>query len=431
MNSVRLTSFLAYPRFIRPWYLAYLLLGITTAGMIPILLPLMIEAYSHRLMAVALVTGAYELGLLTSPVWGIAAERYNLYRALFFTGFATAAFATALMPVLHILSGWLFLAFAIGAGTGGAATLASLFVVDFSPREEWELRIGFLQSFNGTGQVIGLLLAAAFSRGSFGHGLAFAGALLVPALVVGRAGLPKARTDPNLSTARIRLPQTLDVRAMAALPRLDTTSGVILHFNPLNVCGLQRLSEVVGTMFGRFLLSWFMFAMGISAFLAYLPLLLADRYGIDSHMTAVIYATAAAVGIGLFVISGQWATRIGTARVYRAGLSLRVAGFVVLLLPELFPCGHRMAFGIVGFVPIVLGWPIISVSGTNLAARLAPFSEGSAMGLLNASLALAAVVGVFASGPLVRWFGYDAILALGLGSLLSALLLSAKLGKAR
>ena len=125
VNSVRLTSFLAYPRFIRPWYLAYLLLGITTAGMIPILLPLMIEAYSHRLMAVALVTCAYELGLLTSPVWGIAAERYNLYRALFFTGFATAAFATALMPVLHILSGWLFLAFAIGAGTGGDSTVSA------------------------------------------------------------------------------------------------------------------------------------------------------------------------------------------------------------------------------------------------------------------------------------------------------------------
>lgn len=173
----------------------------------------------------------------------------------------------------------------------------------------------------------------------------------------------------------------------------------------------------------------------MAAFLAYLPLLLADRYGIDSHMTAVIYAAAAAIGIWLFVISGQisgqWATRIGTARVYRAGLSLRVAGFVVLLLPELFPIGHRMVFGIVGFAPIVLGWPIISVSGTNLAARLAPFGEGSAMGLLNASLALAAVVGVFASGPLVRWFGYDAILALGLGSLLSALLLSAKLGKTR
>lgn len=214
-----------------------------------------------------------------------------------------------------------------------------------------------------------------------------------------------------------------------ALPRLDTTSGVVLYFNSLNVHGLQRLPEAVGTMFGRFLLSWFMFALGIAAFLAYLPLLLADRYGIDSHMTAVIYAAAAAIGIGLFVISGQWATRIGVARVYQAGLLLRVAGFVLLLLPELFPFGHRVVFGMVGFILIVLGWPIISVSGTNLAARLAPFSEGSAMGLLNASLALAAVIGVFASGPLVRWLGYDAILTLGLGSLISAFLLSAKLGK--
>jgi len=387
----------------------------------------MISAHTHDLIKVALVMGAYDLGILASPIWGIAAERYNFYRPLFFTGFAITALGTILMPLLNSFIYWFTAAFLTGVGNSCAATLATLFIVDFSPRSEWELRIGFLQSMNGGGQVAGLFLSAAFSSGSYGSGLLIAGSLLGLAMIIGRIGLPLTRPKPDLDYSRKNLHQVLDIRALAPFPRLHTTTGIALHINPLNVWGLRRLPWVLGTTFGRFLISWFMFALSVSAFFTYLPLMLDKSYGINPRLTASLYALSAAIGIGLFLKSSQWSRHYSSTKVYRFGLWLRVSGFSLLLLPGYIPLHHKMAIGITGFLIIVLAWPIISVSGTNLAARLSPFSEGAAIGLFNASLALATVIGTFASGPLVRWWGYYTIPIIALLNLLAAILLTAGL----
>jgi hypothetical protein len=74
-------------RYVRPWYFAYLLLGAVTSGLLTVLLPLTVEAVSHRLSTVAYVMGAYNFGLLTSPLWGIVAERLKAYRHLFLGSF--------------------------------------------------------------------------------------------------------------------------------------------------------------------------------------------------------------------------------------------------------------------------------------------------------------------------------------------------------
>ena len=89
--------------------------------------------------------GSYNLGFRTSPIWGTLAERLKVYRQLFvFAAFCSTALAIAAVPMLHESWGWMASAFAIGAGAGGAATLATLLVVDFAPRAEWEPRIGWL-----------------------------------------------------------------------------------------------------------------------------------------------------------------------------------------------------------------------------------------------------------------------------------------------
>lgn len=104
-----------------------------------------------------------------------------------------------------------------GAGAGGAATLATLLVVDFAPRAEWEPRIGWLQSFNAAGQVAGLLMAATFSSGHWTAGLWAAAAILAPAMLVGGMGLPPSRAarQPNADRrdARIRAVPTRTAEA--------------------------------------------------------------------------------------------------------------------------------------------------------------------------------------------------------------------------
>lgn len=420
---------LSAPReYLRPWYIAYLLLGMVTAGMLPVLLPLTIETLSHRLTTVAYVMGTYNLGLLTSPIWGALAEHLKLYRQLFVWSFLLTALAIAAVPALHGSWGWMASAFAIGAGSGGAATLATLLVVDFAPRTEWEPRIGWLQSFNAAGQVAGLMVAAAFSRGHWTAGLWVAAAILAPAMLVGGMGLPpsEAARQPNADRHHVRTQP--NIRALSIFPKLDLPSGVAAHVYRLNWQGLRQVPQAVGTPFGRFLLSWFMLALAVAALFSYFPLMLAKSYGIAVDFSARIYAIAAALSIGLYVLTSHLASLYGVRRLYRAGLVLRIGGFALLGAPflTLMESKDATVLGVAGFVLIVVAWPLLSVSGTELAARLTPFSEGAAVGLLNAALALATAIGTIISGPVVHHWGYGIIPLTALAGLLISLLLAAE-----
>jgi MFS family permease len=412
--------------YIRPWYIAYLLLGMVTAGLLPVLLPLAAEAMSHQLATVAYVVGAYNFGLLTSPLWGALAERRKLYRQVFLGGFLLTALAIAALPLLQGISCWIGAAFAIGAGSGGAATLATMFVVEFSPRPEWEPRIGWLQSFNAGGQVVGLLLAALFSGAGDTDGLWLSAAVLIAAIVVGGIGLPVARGAwlPALKLRNIH--QVLNIHYLSVFPRIGLPSGIGSHIYHLNWQGLRHLPKAVGTPFGRFLLSWSMLAFAVAAFFSYFPLMLSKSYGIAVHASAAIYALAAALSIGLYVLTSHLAARYGSGRIYLIGLLLRMGGFVLLLAPFLpsIASQDNMLLGEGGFSLIVLTWPLLSVSGTDLAARLTPFSEGAAVGLLNAGLALATAIGTIVSGPIIHRCGYAAIPLMALTGLLISLLLN-------
>lgn len=414
-------AFAAPGRYIRPWYGAYLLLGIVTSGMVPVLLPLMMVADSHRLSSVAYVMGVYDLGLLTSPLWGLLAERLKLYRSLFFFAFVIAASAIGVFPFMHDIIDWMAVAFVLGAGSAGASTIASLFIVDFTPQNEWEPRIGLLQSFNGAGQVVGLLLAGIFAHHEFAEGLWLATLLLVPALVLGGIGLPVARVGRATDT---RVHRVLNVRALAVFPHVNLPSGIGFHFHHFNIRGLRHLPQTIGTPFGRFILSWFMLALAVAGFFTYFPLMLEHGYGLNTHFSSVLYAIGAGIGIALFVLASRWASRFGSGKVYQLGLSLRLLGFALLALPYVVPVEQRLGFAVIGFVLIVIAWPLLSVAGTDLAARLAPFSEGAAMGLFNAALALATVIGAFASGPMMEALGYPAIAWMGIAGLAMAIVTS-------
>jgi MFS family permease len=408
-------------RYIRPWYFAYLLLGVVTAGVLPVLLPLIVEARTHRLATVAYVLGAYNFGLLTSPLWGILAERTRSYRSLFLGSLLVTAAGIAGVLLLRELPSWLLSAFALGAGSGGAATLATFFIVDFAARPEWEARIGWLQGFNATGQVAGLMLAAAFSGGNGTVALWVCVAILLVAIVVGGIGLPSSKSTHPTSADSRTLHNHLNVRLLAVFPRLSLPSGVDLHFYHLILPGVREAQRAVGTPFGRFLLSWFALALAVAAFFSYFPLMLSESYDIGTRATSLIYAAISAVSIALYVLTGRLTARYGAGRVYSSGLALRMLGFALLLTPFLMPVPGRWLFGAAGFSLIVFAWPLLSVSGTDLGARLTPFSEGAAVGLLNAALALATAVGIVVSGPLVEHWGYASIPVTALAGLAAAL----------
>jgi MFS family permease len=434
---------------IEPWYLAYFCLGLMTSGMLPVLLPLLVARHSGRLGDVAYVIGGYNLGLLSAPLIGALAERYRLYRTLFFAGFALAGLGLGAAARVSDMAAWIPLAIAIGAGTAAATVVASLFVLDFAAQDEWETRIGWLQSFSGAGQVVGLLMAGIFSDGRSAEGLFIAALFTVPALVFGRIGLPDRRSASAGSRARaivegrpggaepgapagvqpapLALAQPIREpgRHGAAATHAHGPALGGLHHQAHRVHGasLASLPGLLRMPFGRFLMSWFAYNFGVAAFFAYFPLLMRQSYGVSPSTTAFAYAVAAGIGIFLFILAGGWSKRYGAPRLYRFALLLRIAGFVLLYLLLLthLPMADKLA--LLGFAMINLAWPLLSVSGTGLTARLTPIGEGAAIGLLSATGAMATVLGTFAGGPLVHFMGYGSTLLVGvLGLGVAALL---------
>ncbi|MBV8336041.1 MAG: hypothetical protein JO358_11525 [Alphaproteobacteria bacterium] len=109
---------------------------------------------------------------------------------MFFGGFGALSLGLGAVTGSLAPRGWIILAVVWGLGAGAVATIAPLFVLNFAPKSEWNPRIGWLQSFNGAGQLGGLLIAGLIARGPFVYGFWLAAALSALAIVVGHLGLP-------------------------------------------------------------------------------------------------------------------------------------------------------------------------------------------------------------------------------------------------
>jgi MFS family permease len=412
----------ASPRqYLAPWYLSYLILGLITSGMLPFLLPLTVAGITPDLDGVAYVIGAYNAGLLPAPLLGLLAERYQLFRPVFFGGFVALSLTLGAVTQASALGTWILLALLCGLGVGAVATVAPLFVVNFAPRSEWNPRIGWLQSCSGAGQLAGLLIAGLIIRGPLAYGFWLAAALSALAIVVGHLGLPSDGRPHGM-----RLPPLAWSRLMGGFHSGPPLGGLLHHSHHLQGEGLGHLSRALNGAFGRFLAAWAALNFGVAPFFAYYPLIMNDRYSIVPTTTALLYALAAAIGVGLFVTAGRVAQQHGARLVFRCGLALRVAGFGVLAaLILLSPSGASTA-AMIGFILVVLAWPIISVSGTGLAASLTPIGEGAAMGLLAATSAMATLLGTVLAGPLVQAFGYRVAPPIAIAGLLSAAALTGK-----
>ncbi len=425
MNKVLKNFFNSIREWTAPWYGAYAILGVVSAALIPVLFPLMIISVSNNIADVGWVMGCYNLGLLTSPLWGSLTDKKHLHRLLFFGGFVVLIAGLVLLPFGHSLLAWLVIAFVLGAGTASVATVATLFIVEFNPQNEWSSRIGWLQSYNGAGQTLGLLLSAYFSgNGIFNLGMWLGAALLIPAVLIGHLGLPVKRAEGKKG----RLIHFIDIRKVAKFGKVELLGGgVIRHSHRLNLAALKSLEKLLPTDFGYFILSWFISSFGVAAFFAYFPIVMKSAYNVMPGLTSLIYAITGGIGIALYTGSTKLSSRLGVNKVFRLGIALRLIGFVLLLVLIYAKFNLAPVMACIAFAFIVLAWPIISVTGTTLTAELTPVSEGEAMGLFNASGAVATVAGTFAGGPLVNLMGYSAVSILGAAGLIFTLLLTAKI----
>jgi len=401
-----------------PWYWSYTLFGASASGLSPILLPVLVAA-GDGAGQVGLVMAALNVGVLSAPLWGMLADRHRGHRPIFFLGLLLVALSLAGFTLSGRLGYRLALALIQGLGIGGVSTMASLFVVEFEPRQEWTRLISRLQTLNGIGQAAGTLLAGLFSRGgTYAAGLWVAALLLVPALWAGRRGLPAA-------SERRLLPRSAR-QAIGTLVRMaERLSGAV--FYAIQRPSLEYLFNLVSAAaapFGRFLSSWLLFSIGSSAFFTFYPLLLVNSYGIPLWAASVLLAALTAARLPLFAPSAALCRRHGSRAVFRAFLLIRGLCFLGLFILVYFRGAAAAALTITLLSVMTVAWPLGSVSATELSAALAVSSEGEAMGLFTAASAAASLAGALVGGGLAALLGYGSIVALAAACCAGALALA-------
>ncbi|MGC8559267.1 MAG: MFS transporter [Phycisphaerae bacterium] len=414
-------------RWLESWYGAYAILGAVSSGIIPITLPLMMSKLTGELSTVGFVMGAFNLGAITSPLWGNIADRTKKFRLIFFTGLAVEAMGLALFPLVHGLLAWFLIALAMGTSTAAVSTCATLMVVEFHPADEWTPRIGWLQTFNGAGQSIGLLLAGILVAAGYRTALWTGAAMLVPAIGLGIWGLRRSvlrhATDPTITLRWIR--SHADLTPIGRFARVELLGGGVLrHFSIINIRGLKNIGGLLPTRFGRFIASIFIFFFGIAGFFAYFPIFLKTTFHIDPSITSVAYAVTAGVGVALYALAGKWSGKLGAGRVYFLARVFRLLAFTLMLAAILVH--NRLATGLLAFGSfsmVILAWPVISVSATELTSELSPISQGMAQGLYNAANAVGTVLGTYLAGAMVGMMGFKSLPILAVAGILLSILI--------
>jgi MFS family permease len=379
--------------WMEPWFLAYACLGIVQGGMLPLLLPLSAGGTTHA----GTIVGVMNLAGLTAPFWGHLADRRRLHREVLLAGMLMVLVPLLLMPAVLGLPLKAALAGVLGLGFAAANTVANMFIVEVRPKEEWDARIGALQAFSGLGQVTGLLLAG-FIGGRYALAFGVAAGLVTAAVPIAWMTLRGIQVPVARTTAT----------AHPALGGEGWVSAPQRLFHVLSWRGFRTLLREIEMPFARLLGVWFVAFVAISAVLTLFPLSLIQAFGVSVRLPATTYAFATAVSLPLYPLAASAAKKHGARRVLRSGFAARAAAIAILTVTFLSQAGS-VPLVLAGFVITVMAWPLLGVSGTALAAELAPGEKGEALGLFNASSSLAGAIGAFLGGWATEAFSYGAV----------------------
>jgi DHA1 family tetracycline resistance protein-like MFS transporter len=391
-------------KWIESWYISYALLGLSAAGLVPILLPLIISRTSGA-ADIGLIMAAFSLGGLTAPIWGKLADRFRLHRQLLIWGLFGSALGAAVFPFSMSLSLRIWLAFLAGIGLAAASTVANLLIVEVHQESEWDARIGWLQTFYGGGQVIGLVLAGVISQTKPEFGLWMAGGIGVAAIIPAVIGTHKQ------SDALLRRRPVLSHPA----PHAEWPVGSPQHlYHHLTMQGMRTFFASFRTPFGLFLIAWLLSFSGSAAIFSFYPVLMQKVYGVLPGLSSPGYALAAGLGLLLYAPAGTWSARRGPLQVLRDALALRIVAFLVLTILTFVSLPGRGLLALLFFLFIVLAWSLLSVSSTALVASLSPENEGEEMGIFSAVTALSGVIGAVVGGWAASLWGYAAISIMGI-----------------
>jgi MFS family permease len=378
------------------------------------------------LYVVQLGASPVELGLLAATaaaigapgaiLFGRLANRVGHRRPLVLATLATVAAALAVVPLLDSITAVVVANAALWLVVSSVAPVTTMLVVDDAPESAWDECIGRLNTYQGYGWAVGLVLGAVWpvvgSRlvggGSVTRALFWLLAACAAVSSIGAArSLPRTGGEVHVTSER-------EARRIARL--LSGTRrgvrGATFAFSPNRLywstrgLDLRRLRGRLDAPLTTYLIAATLFFTGFAAFWAPLPLFLTDA-GFDAGRVFALYLASSVASAVLYEGAGRFAARYDVRRLQSGALAVRG-----LLFPTVAVVGGvgtaSLGFGAAGVALAAIGvtWAVIAVVGTALVTRLAPPGlRGETLGVYTALGALAGGAGSLLGGW-VATFGY-------------------------
>jgi DHA1 family tetracycline resistance protein-like MFS transporter len=406
----------SWRQYTQPWYYGYAFQGLAVFGTGAILMPILVNKTDDAARA-GIVMAFFYMGQLISPLIGVITNRTGYHRLIYLSGYVLLAIGLVLFPVTNIFWFWMALAFLQGAGSSTSNTVAGMLIVEYNPKTEWDARIGWLQTFYGIGQAVGLGLAAILQTRP-AIGLFISASLMVPAILFGSRGLP----SPNIH----RVPKTIKFSHRLHRPP-RTIYSILSRYEGIASTSLQYIIRESRTKFGIFIIGWFFAMLTTWLIGALFPLLMKGAFNIPYGLSSLYFAAGAIIGIFAYTPAGIIGKKIGDGWVVIIGTTARLISVTGLALLSYYPSNLNQLLVPIVYIIFPIAWSPLIVGGTSWAAQLANSKEGEALGIFNGITAIAAVIAAFTAGIVAYYLDYNMILISGVAASVLALICFASL----
>lgn len=397
-------------------------------GLIATLLPLFIVQVAGGSVAdVGRVTSLTALsGVPASIFWGNLSDRLGRRRPFLLLGFLGFATSTLLIGLGHSVSQVLVIS-TLGALLSTAiAPVASALVLDNVSEDRWPESLGRFNQIGGWSFVGGLLVGTAWLAllpGRWGTAPAMRGLFLSAGGVAALSPvltLLWLREPPTVRRRRRFHPRLIGRLAVAVIER-SLFSPPRLRYFVLRPAFLAEVRQHLRNALGRYYLCSLLLFLAINVGFVPFPIFLTDVLGATNAQVFLISLIKFTTDALLYVPMGRVVQRRRGIGLLVQATALRASIFGFLAFIALVRPGP-IGLVVVALVHMLSGvtWAAIAVSGTTAVAMLAPKRlEGQALGLYNATIGTAGIVGSLAGGYLAEAFGYTA--SFGTAMLLMAL----------
>lgn len=409
---MKLSSLTRYSEF---WYSGYAFQAAVVFGTGGILMPIIVNKAGNAAMAGTVIAFFY-IGQMMAPIIGAITDRTGMHRLFYLVGYVLLAVGLGLFPFTSLLWFWIGLAFIQGVGSGSTNTVASMFIVEYKPKGEWDQRIGLLQTFYGIGQCGGLVLVS-YLQSRPEVGLMVSAGMMLPGIILGAIHLPPSHRHKKPD-------QVAFERRRHKPPR--SISSLLAQYEVSGLKAAKHMKTEWFSAFGLFILGWFFVMLATWLLGTLFPLVMKDALHVSYRLSSLYYAIGAAIGIFAYAPSGTLGKKIGDGWVVAIGTVMTVGAFVGLAFLAYVKTGMNAWLIPFVYIPIPIAWSPLMVGGTAWTAQLATVKEGEALGLFNATTSVSCVISAFGAGLLGHNLGYGSILLVAMIS--SGLALACFLG---